>query len=1008
MEIPSEERDRPLTPPEVAALIERARQENWTTLAFVGPENIWVARRVERIRRNTAGDPAWSEEHIACVSGFTTDDCRSLGELASLRSLEIGACDIGDDGAAELAKLTKLTSLDLGHNSIGDDGAAELAKLTKLTSLNLWGNKIGDKGAAELAKRTKLTSLDLSHNNIGDKGAAELATLTSLTSLDLGHNELTLTQGLLESIRAMPDLAYLHIHYNRDLGIDDDDLPPDQPAVIVERLAARLEGTAQPWREVKIALLGDGEVGKSMLRWRVAPLEGEAPPVAGPVGRTRAWERRTLPFDVPAERDGGSGRTSGSDSVEVTAHLFDFGGQTFLWGSHRLFLGVSRSFYTIVARADKPLDGPDNRVTHWLHMVMAMRDERIRMKAEAEHRRVIDCRDERSSEWVMRDRADVIREIADELAKSIPYPPVVIVITRANEKIESFDADLQRLENRLREFIPKLGEIPVRVVDLGTHVERAAKDADGVKVLWNQVLAGERGAAIPEIWTSTDTKSFKALREALKAKFPPIDSSEGIPGNHDVMPWVTEKQCREEITRADSSVDPGLAVQYVSELRDVGIVHWVGDAPDHLVAAGDGVRDLIFNPGWTARPLCEVLWGDAKFESQIPIFAKRGGVYREAEMLIALGELLQASDQNGARRLLDLAVASRIVFTFWLDGESRYLVPEHFQIKQDVTPDAGFHLRWRPDFVADATMPRLIGALWDLRDGETVYRNRMGLKVTLNDATGAGKTARATLAQVEVEVGKMRMIELVTLSGDAKAGTELVRRVSEAVYSELRVDPETGEEMPEESEDQSVNKWTWKGGQWFVQFAWEEESNDGTVNQGVEKATLAPRKGVELIGRLLEKANNDGCRVGVLELNAPAASPEERARTRKSAKSATMPPMGVIIKYREAMKESLEQMDVHDPEAQALKAEAAQCVVKLENAYPWLTELESNTRKLADSTRQNINRVHTGPQCVVGCRNNTERLAKHLKECIRVEGFDVVYTGNVVRWEPPRLPPATT
>ena len=55
-----------------------------------------------------------------------------------------------------MGALAKLGYLNLGANEIGDEGAAAIAKALEvnktLTELILWGNEIGDEGASALAK----------------------------------------------------------------------------------------------------------------------------------------------------------------------------------------------------------------------------------------------------------------------------------------------------------------------------------------------------------------------------------------------------------------------------------------------------------------------------------------------------------------------------------------------------------------------------------------------------------------------------------------------------------------------------------------------------------------------------------------------------------------------------------------------------------------------------------------------------------------------------------------
>ena len=169
----------------------------------------------------------------------------------SLMTLQLGANNIGDDGAkafgAALAVNGSLTSLDLSNNNLAVEtgyiraskaqgssfnvwnrvtyqgrkmttsmgknrdgyiqlidfsGVKELASAIavngSLTSLNLYNNNIGNKGGKAIAKALavngSLTSLNLAQTGIGKEGSVVLAKAlkvnSSLTSLDLRFNDI--------------------------------------------------------------------------------------------------------------------------------------------------------------------------------------------------------------------------------------------------------------------------------------------------------------------------------------------------------------------------------------------------------------------------------------------------------------------------------------------------------------------------------------------------------------------------------------------------------------------------------------------------------------------------------------------------------------------------------------------------------------------------------------------------------------------------------------------------
>jgi len=130
----------------------------------------------------------------------------ALSTCASLHTLNLGSCRVGDAGARALAKHLlqprtpeTLRRLDLAHNDIGDDGVrAVVAELTgpdssSLDSLDLAWNAIGSRGGRyigdALKGATRLADLTLGWNGLMDRGARAigdaLAANGALATLDV-------------------------------------------------------------------------------------------------------------------------------------------------------------------------------------------------------------------------------------------------------------------------------------------------------------------------------------------------------------------------------------------------------------------------------------------------------------------------------------------------------------------------------------------------------------------------------------------------------------------------------------------------------------------------------------------------------------------------------------------------------------------------------------------------------------------------------------------------------
>jgi serine/threonine protein kinase/nucleoside phosphorylase/Leucine-rich repeat (LRR) protein len=336
------------------------------------------------------------------------DGAKALAGLRRLTSLSLSTNRIGDEGACALAALTSLTSLDLSANHIGPDGARALAALTGLTRLamgasqiasigllargtpffplQLNANHLGDEGARSLAALGELTELDLSDNEIGDAGARAVAGLDKLIVLDLGDNEIgnegahALTRltrltslslranrlgsegahALLEAWCDAPHAANLKMLDLRDNADIESVLPPEvlQSRDAQSILAAyrryrdsRQHDALRPLNEAKLVVVGNEAVGKtSLVRYLVHD-------------KPRHPDERKTPGAAIHEKIEVNDWSVHRSPVRL--HVWDFGGQEIMRGTHRFFL-TERSLYLLVLE-DRRED--DRSIYEWLEVI---------------------------------------------------------------------------------------------------------------------------------------------------------------------------------------------------------------------------------------------------------------------------------------------------------------------------------------------------------------------------------------------------------------------------------------------------------------------------------------------------------------------------------------------------------------------------------------------------------------------------------------------------------------
>jgi internalin A len=256
---------------------------------------------------------------------------------------------------SEFGKLSSLTNLALSYNQLSAM-PPEIVKLVTLTELDLLGNKLSTL-PPEIGKLTALTKLVLQSNKLRTL-PPEIGLLTALTTLHLSSNQLST---LPPEIGKLTALQEIYLHDNPELGIPPTVLGPNSvdvsgkkkspanPADILDYYFATAGKAGRALREVKVILVGRGEVGKSSM---VDVLQKKK----FVKNRKRTDGIAISNWEVKL-KDG---------MAELL--LWDFGGQEIMHGTHQFFL-THRSLYVVM------VDGRHDRgrqdAEYWLKMVRA-------------------------------------------------------------------------------------------------------------------------------------------------------------------------------------------------------------------------------------------------------------------------------------------------------------------------------------------------------------------------------------------------------------------------------------------------------------------------------------------------------------------------------------------------------------------------------------------------------------------------------------------------------------
>lgn len=259
---------------------------------------------------------------LSCTLTLVSD-LSPLSGLTALSSLECSYIQLSD--LSPLSGLTALASLDCSITEVSD--LSPLAGLTALTSLDCRDTQVAD--LSPLSRLTALNSLHCWNTQVGD--LSPLSGLTALASLVCMNTQVS----DLSPLRYHPSLSELVATDLPNCPIPSENLSQNYDNCL-PRLRAywdNLDGGAEPFRQHKLFLLGNGTVGKTQV---ARALMGAGFDDAIPSTHGIQLHTHTLPAPAdPRHEDAGD---------HFTARIWDFGGQDIYHGTHALFLKTRAIF----------------------------------------------------------------------------------------------------------------------------------------------------------------------------------------------------------------------------------------------------------------------------------------------------------------------------------------------------------------------------------------------------------------------------------------------------------------------------------------------------------------------------------------------------------------------------------------------------------------------------------------------------------------------------------------
>lgn len=269
-----------------------------------------------------------------------------LGALIALRELRLQRNQF-TTLPPQIAALTELRGFSISGNQLTTLPAG-IGDLVRLESLWLQDNQLSAL-PPEIGSLSALQTLDLGGNQLTTL-PPEIGSLSALQDLDLTRNQLS---ALPAELGQLTNLSALYLHDNPVLGMPPEILGPPGPAFkppreLLDYYFSTAAGS-RALREVKLILVGRGEVGKTTLAdvLQGKPFKKNRPPTDG---------IKITPWSVTPK--GGA----------AVIRIWDFGGQQIMHGTHQFFL-TKRAIYIVM------IDGRDDRyqreAEYWLKLVRA-------------------------------------------------------------------------------------------------------------------------------------------------------------------------------------------------------------------------------------------------------------------------------------------------------------------------------------------------------------------------------------------------------------------------------------------------------------------------------------------------------------------------------------------------------------------------------------------------------------------------------------------------------------
>jgi GTPase SAR1 family protein len=428
----------------------------------------WVIGEADSCVPNPIDDLPFEERKLRILGDFGLPEVINLGQYSWGEDMDTFVLDFQPLMAAELKQLiAKLYThrnvkvLALGGNQMGRDIMLELAvplkMLTTLQYLYLWGNKIGNEGLAALSMSigglVSLKTLWLQDNNADISSVCRFVPhLLNLTQLSTVHLDW-------KPIRCIRDDTW------RQLNLTT---PPDEVITDWIRVLQFLRGgQCVPVHELRLMLIGDGEVGKTSLHNAFQSPSRKAEHIPK--------QKRTAGIDI------GELHFMSPNCPTVTCQVCDFAGQEIYYFSHTMHF-TRRCLYVLVWTAHKFSESGT------------------------------------AQELAVEDIWGPLKRWIHMLAANVPEANILVVGTHCQVDPEAFDTMRTLIEERLRQELDRLKFIAAAET-LATR-QLFQRQQDKEQIIYNQLKADLSASALRLAAPLQMLETVKAFVEQLDSLKP--------------------------------------------------------------------------------------------------------------------------------------------------------------------------------------------------------------------------------------------------------------------------------------------------------------------------------------------------------------------------------------------------------------------------------------------------------------------------------------------------------